>query len=103
VEAPESVEELAAVPKLITAPLLINIVVGGKTPVAGREDLARMGYALVLYANVALQAAIKGMQSALRQLQTDGQMGESGPVATFHERQRLVGKPMFDELDRRYS
>jgi 2-methylisocitrate lyase-like PEP mutase family enzyme len=103
VEAPESIEELAATPKLITAPLLINIVVGGKTPVVAREDLARMGYALVLYANVALQAAIKGMQSALRQLQTDGQMGESGPVATFQERQRLVGKPMFDELDRRYS
>jgi 2-methylisocitrate lyase-like PEP mutase family enzyme len=102
-EAPESIEELTAVPKLITAPLLINIVVGGKTPVVGREELARMGYALVLYANVALQAAIKGMQSALRQLQTDGQMGESGPVATFQERQRLVGKPMFDELDRRYS
>ena len=62
-----------------------------------------MGYALVLYANVALQAAIKGMQSALRQLQADGQMDESGPVATFQERQRLVGKPMFDELDRCYS
>jgi 2-methylisocitrate lyase-like PEP mutase family enzyme len=103
VEAPESIEELAAVPKLITAPLLINIVVGGKTPIVGRDELARMGYALVLYANVALQAAIKGMQSALRQLQTEGQMGESGPVATFQERQRLVGKPIFDELDRRYS
>jgi len=103
VEALESIEELAAVPKLITAPLLINIVVGGKTPVVGREDLARMGYALVLYANVALQAAIDGMQRALRQLQTDGQMDESGPVATFKERQRLVGKTMFDELDRRYS
>ena len=103
VEAPESIEEVAALPKLITAPLLINIVVGGNTPIVGREELARMGYALVLYANVALQGAIKGMQSALRQLQTQGQMGESGPVATFKERQRLVGKAMFDELDRRYS
>jgi 2-methylisocitrate lyase-like PEP mutase family enzyme len=103
VEAPESIEELAQLPKLITAPLLINIVVGGKTPVVGREELARMGYALVLYANVALQASIKGMQDALRQLQSDGQMGESGPVASFKERQRLVGKPIFDELDRRYG
>jgi 2-methylisocitrate lyase-like PEP mutase family enzyme len=103
VEAPESIEELAALPKLITAPLLINIVVGGKTPVVGREDLARMGYALVLYANVALQASIKGMQAALRQLQAEGQIGESGPLATFQERQRLVGKPIFDELERRYG
>lgn len=103
VEAPESIEEMAALPKLITAPLLVNIVVGGKTPIVGRAELARMGYALVLYANVALQAAIKGMQSALRQLQIDGHMRENGPVATFQERQRLVGKPAFDELERRYS
>jgi 2-methylisocitrate lyase-like PEP mutase family enzyme len=103
VEAPESVEELAALPKLISAPLLLNIVVGGKTPIVGREQLAQMGYALVLYANVALQAAIKGMQDALRELQRKGQIGESGPVASFKERQRLVGKTMFDELDLRYG
>lgn len=103
VEAPESIEELAVLPKLINAPLLLNIVVGGKTPVVGREELARMGYALVLYANVALQAAIKGMQDALHELQRKGQIDESGPVASFKERQRLVGKTMFDELDRRYG
>jgi 2-methylisocitrate lyase-like PEP mutase family enzyme len=103
VEAPESLEEMAALPKLVTAPLLINIVVGRKTPIVGREELARMGFALVLYANVALQAAIMGMQNALRELQSKGQIGESGPVASFKERQRLVGKTMFDELDRRYG
>ena len=103
VEAPESLEEIAALPKLVTAPLLINIVIGGKTPVVGREELARMGFALVLYANVALQAAITGMQNALRELQSKGQIGESGWVASFKERQRLVGKTMFDELDRRYG
>jgi 2-methylisocitrate lyase-like PEP mutase family enzyme len=94
---------MAALPKLISAPLLINIVIGGKTPVVGREDLARMGFALVLYANTALQGAITGMQNALRELQAKGQIGESGPVASFSERQRLVGKTMFDELDRRYG
>jgi 2-methylisocitrate lyase-like PEP mutase family enzyme len=103
VEAPENIEELVALPKLITAPLLLNIVVGGKTPVVGRDELARMGFALVLYANVALQAAIAGMQHALRELQRQGQISESGPVASFKERQRLVGKPMFDELDHRYG
>src|SRR6516164_650907 len=103
VEAPERIEEMAELPKLVTAPLLINMVVGGKTPIIGREELARMGYALVLYANVALQGAISGMQQALRQLQAQGQMTENGPVASFKERQRLVGKPMFDELERRYG
>ncbi len=103
VEAPESVEKLAALPRLIAAPLLLNIVVGGKTPVVGRGELAQMGYALVLYANVALQAAIAGMQNALRLLQSKGQIGEGGPLVSFKERQRLVGKTTFDELDRRYA
>jgi 2-methylisocitrate lyase-like PEP mutase family enzyme len=103
VEAPESVEELAALPGLIAAPLLLNIVVGGKTPVVDREELAQMGYALVLYANVALQGAIAGMQNALRVLQSKGQIGEGGPLVSFKERQRLVGKTTFDELDRRYA
>ena len=103
VEAPASLAEMAALPKLVTAPLLIKIVVGGKTPIVGREELARMGFALVLYANVALQGAITGMQNALRELQSAGQIGESGPVASFKERQRLIGKTLFDELDRRYG
>jgi 2-methylisocitrate lyase-like PEP mutase family enzyme len=103
VEAPESVEELAALPGLIAAPLLLNIVVGGKTPVVAREELAQMGYALVLYANVALQGAIAGMQNALRVLQSKGQISEGGPLVSFKERQRLVGKTTFDELDRRYA
>lgn len=103
VEAPESIEELERLPQLIAAPLLINIVVGGKTPIVSQEHLAQMGFALVLYANVALQSAVKGMQTALSLLKERGQLDEDGPVASFRERQRLVRKPEFDELEKRYS
>jgi 2-methylisocitrate lyase-like PEP mutase family enzyme len=103
VEAPESVEELARLPRLIEAPLLVNIVVGGKTPVLPRQQLAEMGYALVLYANVALQAALKGMQEALSLLKLRGELDESGPIASFRERQRLVRKPEFDAFEQRYA
>lgn len=103
VEAPESVAEMAQLPRLVSAPLLVNIVVGGKTPVVGRDELRKMGFALVLYANVALQAAVKGMQSALALLRDAGQIDESGPVASFQERQRLVRKPFYDELDKKYG
>lgn len=103
VEAPESIREMERLPQLIAAPLLINIVVGGKTPVVSQERLAQMGFALVLYANVALQSAVKGMQSALGQLKEQGELDEDGPVASFRERQRLVRKPEFDELEKRYS
>ena len=103
VEAPESLEELQSIPAgLPGTPQLVNVVIGGKTPVLGFAELAAMGFGLVLYANAALQGAIYGMQTALSRLREDGRLDESGPVASFKERQRLVNKPEFDALERRY-
>jgi 2-methylisocitrate lyase-like PEP mutase family enzyme len=104
VEAPESTEHVTRLPSLVAAPLLVNVVVGGRTPVLDQAELARLGYALVLYANTALQAAVRGMQEALGQLKATGRMDEDvSLVASFAERQRLVRKPLFDALERRYA
>jgi 2-methylisocitrate lyase-like PEP mutase family enzyme len=104
VEAPENAEEIRKIPQRLAVPQVVNVVVGGKTPVYGQEELAKMGYGLVLYANVALQGAIAGMQAALKQLKTTGRVDEvSSMVTSFAERQRLVKKPLFDELERKYS
>jgi 2-methylisocitrate lyase-like PEP mutase family enzyme len=104
VEAPQNAEEIRKIPQRLSVPQVVNIVVGGKTPVLGQEELAKMGYGLVLYANVALQGAIAGMQAALKQLKTAGRMDTgSEMIASFAERQRLVKKPLFDELGRKYS
>lgn len=103
-EAPESVEELRAMPGAVASPQLVNLVVGGKTPILPTAEFAQMGFSLVLYANVALQAAMAGMQAALGTLKNGGDVGEaSGLVATFKERQRLVNKPMYDALDAKYA
>jgi 2-methylisocitrate lyase-like PEP mutase family enzyme len=104
VEAPESSEVMRRIPQRLSAPQIVNVVVGGKTPVLAQKELAKMGFALVLYANVALQGAIAGMQTALKQLKTSGRMDEaSAMVASFAERQRLVKKPLFDELEGKYA
>jgi 2-methylisocitrate lyase-like PEP mutase family enzyme len=104
VEAPESADEIRRIPQRLSVPQVINVVVGGKTPVFAREELAKMGFGLVLYANVALQGAIAGMQATLKQLKTSGRMDEVGAVvASFAERQGLVKKPLFDELEGKYA
>lgn len=103
-EAPESVEELRALPQSIASPQIVNLVVGGKTPILPTSDFAAMGFSLVLYANVALQAAVAGMQKALGALKDGHDVGEaSGLVATFKERQRLVKKPFYDALEQTYA
>jgi 2-methylisocitrate lyase-like PEP mutase family enzyme len=104
IEAPEGVDELASLPSRSPAPQLVNMVVGGRTPIVDQAELARLGFAIVLYANTALQAAVRGMQQALGVLKATGRMDEDPAlVAPFAERQRLVGKGEFDALERRYG
>ena len=102
VEAPETLDELRAVPKLLALPQILNMVLGGKTPIIDQAQAREMGFALVLYANAALQGAIHGMQAALRSLSQAGVLDERA-VTSFAERQRLVGKPAFDAMETRYA
>lgn len=104
VEAVRSTEDMRRLPGLLDKPQLMNIVIGGKTPVVDAKTLGGFGYALVLYANAALQGALHGMQAALSHLQREGSLGEdSGLVTGFAERQRLVRKDLFDALGERYA
>jgi 2-methylisocitrate lyase-like PEP mutase family enzyme len=104
VEAPESIDEVRRIPSLLRVPQVINMVPGGKTPLVSAAELASMKFAMVLYANAALQGAILGMQAALMELKARGSLDESsGKIATFGERQRLVQKALFDDLERKYS
>lgn len=104
VEAPRNQEQIAAIPKQLKVPQLINIVAGGLTPMIPLAELGRMGFSLVLYANAALQAAVAGMQKVLGHLKEHGTLaGVSNELASFEERQRLVMKPQFDTLEKKYS
>lgn len=104
IEAPQSVEQIRDIPgRLSGTPQLINLVVGGKTPIIDFAELDAMGFGLVLYANVALQGALKGMNDALSMLKAEGRMDETGPVASFEMRQSSVAKSHYDALETRYS
>lgn len=102
VEAPETLEDLQAVPRRLNAPQLLNMVLGGKTPIVDETAAAETGFSLVLYANAALQGAIQGMQTTLQALKHKGVLDESA-VTAFAERQRLVGKPAYDAMEARYA
>ncbi|MFY8094554.1 MAG: isocitrate lyase/PEP mutase family protein [Niveispirillum sp.] len=104
VEAVTREDEVRALPQRLDRPQLMNMVIGGKTPIFNATELADLGYGIVLYANAALQGAVMGMQKALTVLRDEREVTEaSGLVTPFAERQRLVGKPQWDALDKRYS
>jgi 2-methylisocitrate lyase-like PEP mutase family enzyme len=104
VEAVTKAEEIRALPQRLGPPQLMNMVIGGKTPIFGAEELGTLGYGIVLYANAALQGALAGMQKALTVLRDTKRIDEDpNLVAPFAERQRLVGKPDWDALEKRYT
>ncbi|WP_305807035.1 isocitrate lyase/PEP mutase family protein, partial [Stenotrophomonas sp. YIM B06876] len=100
VEAVTTADEIRALPQRLAKPQLMNMVIGGKTPIFSAEELGGLGYGLVLYANAALQGAVAGMQKALTVLRDTQRIDEDPAlVAPFAERQRLVGKPQWDALE----
>src|SRR5450755_3523440 len=104
VEAPRTAEQMSEIPIRLRVPQVINIVSGGLTPMIGMAELEKMGFSMILYANAALQASIAGMQKVLGHLKANGSLeGVSAQLSAFDERQRIVGKPRFDDLERQYS
>jgi 2-methylisocitrate lyase-like PEP mutase family enzyme len=104
VEAVTTADEIRALPQRLPRPQLMNMVIGGKTPIFNATELGELGYGIVLYANAALQGALAGMQKALTVLRDAREVQESsGLVTPFAERQRLVGKPQWDALEKRYG
>ena len=103
VEAPRSTADLTRIAAL-PAPQVVNLVVGGLTPMLPRAALAQMGFAIVLYANAALQAAMQAMKTVLRHLGETGSLdGVTDMLMDFAERQAIVGKPRYDALEQRYA
>jgi len=103
VEAPLNEEQMKAIAGL-PWPQLANIVIGGKTPERSNDEMKKLGFAGVLYANTALQAAVLGMQRALGRLKNSGQIGNATDLlATFAERLRLVDIAAFQAMERKYK
>jgi len=103
VEAVTELEHVRALPQRLSTPQLMNMVIGGKTPITSAQELGQLGYGLVLYANAALQGALAGMQRTLTQLRETHRIDEDPELVTpFAERQRLVGKGVWDGLEKKY-
>jgi 2-methylisocitrate lyase-like PEP mutase family enzyme len=104
VEAPLTKEELLAIPREVPGIHLCNMVIGGKTPLLPREELAQAGYAVVCYANAALQASLLAMQDVLRHLNRKGSIaGVEDKLMMFAERQKVLDADKYKELEKRYT
>jgi len=101
VEATQSVEEAAAVPKRVRGPCLLNVVPGGRTPVTNLRDAEAMGYKLAILPGLMLQATITAGDAALAQVKATGIVPPS-PVSVG-ETFRRFGADEWDALRQRFN
>lgn len=102
IEAPQSIEEMRAIPERVPGPHLVNIVQGGRTPQLPVRELAM--FDVVLWANIALQAAMRGMCDVLSTLRETGDLASVDDlIVPWDVRQALVRKPEFDALEERFA
>ena len=91
IEAPGSVEQLAEIGRRVPKPMVANMIEGGKTPVLPREQLAAMGFQLILYPLAGLFAAAKAIRTVYEQVYRDGTTTGSESQMTFAEFNELIG------------
>jgi 2-methylisocitrate lyase-like PEP mutase family enzyme len=68
VEAPQGTDEIERIAKEVTAPLLINLVIGGLTPLESSTRLGDLGYAIAIHPSLPLGAAAFAMLTGLAEL-----------------------------------
>ncbi len=92
VEAPSSLELLAEIGRRAPKPMVANMLEGGKTPVLPKQQLAEMGFQLILYPLTALFAAARAIGSFYQKLRADGAtLGEEHRLMSFGEFNALIG------------
>ncbi|OHV02755.1 isocitrate lyase/PEP mutase family protein [Mycobacterium talmoniae] len=101
VEAPQGDGEIERIAREVQAPLLINLVLGGMTPLASAARLQALGYAIAIHPGDLLTRATVGMLQALCELR-GGNAADylpSGPADFFN----LVGMAEWLALDTKYA
>ena len=68
VEAPQTLEEVAAVPRLVKGPCLLNVVCGGKTPDLDLREAEAMGYKLAIVPGLLIKCVVGICEDKLAEL-----------------------------------
>lgn len=102
VEAPQSMDEVAAVPRQVKGPCLLNVVAGGKTPHVDLRDVERMGYALAIVPGLLMKTIVGACESVLQELKETHAHPRIPGDMTVREFFRRVGADEWEPLRERY-
>lgn len=97
VEAPQTLDETASVPKLVKGPCMLNMVWKGKTPDLSMEEAAKLDYAFMILPGLLTRTVVGACDAALAELKARGRHPVPASDITPQQGFRLSGA---DEWDR---
>ena len=101
VEAPQTIDEVKAVPKLVGGPCLLNVVRRGKTPPVELRDAEAMGYKLAILPTLLFRGVIGCCEELLAQVKK-GVFPAPPKDLSPHEAFARFGAEEWDSLRERY-
>ncbi|MDI6601721.1 MAG: isocitrate lyase/PEP mutase family protein [Thermoanaerobacteraceae bacterium] len=104
VEAPPDIEQLKRIPREVNAPILANMIEGGKTPVLSSKQLEEMGFAIVIYPLSTLYMMTKAVKDVLTELkEKDTTQGMVDKMISFKEFNEIVELSKIRENEKKYK
>ena len=102
IESPESEDEMRRIGAAFDAPLVANMVEGGRTPILSRVDLESIGYKIAIYPVAGLLAASAALSSVYAHLGASGTtLGWSGELTAFAGFVKMIGFERIWEFEKR--
>jgi len=102
VEAPQTLEEVAAVPRLVKGPCLLNVVRGGKTPDLDLGEAQRLGYKLAIVPGLLIKNVVGICEKMLDELKATRRHPAPVREMTVRETFQLWGADEWDSLRTRF-
>jgi 2-methylisocitrate lyase-like PEP mutase family enzyme len=102
VEAPQTMQEVAEVPKRVAGPCLLNVVRGGKTPEIDLRQAQQMGYRLAIVPGLLLKAVIGACDEVLAELKATHVHPAPRHDMTVRDAFNRVGADEWDALRTRF-
>jgi 2-methylisocitrate lyase-like PEP mutase family enzyme len=101
-EAPQTLEEVASVPKLVGGPCLLNVVKGGKTPDVDLKLAQALGYKLAIVPGLLFKAVMGACDEALAALKATSAHPPVAGNMTVRDAFRRMGAEEWDALRTRF-
>ena len=103
VEAPQTMEEVVSVPKLVKGPCLLNVVRGGKSPNVTFEQARQAGYKVAIVPGLLMTNVVATCENLLEEMKQLGAHPKFAKELTVRELFSRFGADEWDPLRERYS